>query len=71
MGHVNATAMLQKSQKEMKSRARVENLPVIRKDTANLERETKTEYTEQCEVEEWRRFVHSFQLIRLGGKVIC
>ena len=42
-GHVKATAMFQKRQKGIKSRDRLENLPVTkRKDTSNLERETKT-----------------------------
>lgn len=43
MGCVKAIAVFQKRQKGMKLRVRVENLPVIRKkDTSNLERETKT-----------------------------
>lgn len=43
MAHVKTATMFQKKQKGMNSRARVENLPVIRrKNTSNLERETKT-----------------------------
>lgn len=40
MGRVKAVAMFQKRQKGMKSRTRVENLPMIRRNcTFNLERE--------------------------------
>lgn len=43
MGQVKARAMFQKRQKGIKQRTRVENLPGIRrKNTSNLERETKT-----------------------------